>query len=140
LPKPKRRRRAKRGTEVEVRDLPLAARLVIDALMLRSTIPTAIVYGAAWLAVFGSILWNCDRLQFLGVRSPAAVVRQQVQWLVGSDVEFYYASLCRMPDGILREQLSEHYQRLQAEYKYLAGTEAPVQPCPPKYQPEESQR
>jgi len=113
--------------------------------MLRSTVPTAIVYGAAWIVVFGSILWNCDRLTFIGLRSPAALARQearqQIQWMLGNDVSFYYASLCRLPDGILREQMSEHYARLQAEYNYLTGNLAPVQPCPPpRSATEESQR
>ena len=133
----RRKRPSKRpDTPVKVRDFPLAVRLVIDALMLRSTVPTAIAYGVAWSVVAASILWNCDRLAFMGLRSPAVLVRQetrqQIQWMLGNDVSFYYASLCRLPDGILREQMSEHYVRLQMEYKYLAGTEASVQPCPPR--------
>lgn len=116
---------------VMVRDLPIAVRLVIDALMLRSTVPTAVMYGLLWAAVIVHIAWQCDRLAFIGLRSPAAEAQQQLQWTLGNDAEYFYGVLCRMPDGIAREEVSEHYARVQAEYKYVSGgSYATVQPCP----------
>jgi hypothetical protein len=125
------------GTELK-RDLekpPWYVSLAVDVVFLKSTPATAVVYALGWATgllflclAFGIFArWGVAGFERAG---EAARVRQQVQWLVGNDIEYFYAALCRLPDSIQREQVAEHYQRLQAEYKYIAGYEASTQPCP----------
>ena len=124
-----------------LKEPPWYISLALDVIFLRSTPATATVYGIAWAVAIAFVCLAFGAFTQFGIpgferTGEAAKVKQQLQWFIGNDAGFYYSALCRLPDSITREQMAEHYTRLQAEYKYVSGgQEAMVEPCPPKAQP-----
>jgi hypothetical protein len=124
--------------DAELKKAPFALQLFFDVIMLRSTPVTAVVWGAFLLSVTLHVAWACGWLSRYGLGAgfeqsgSSTVVKQQIVWLISNDARYFYGVFCRMPDGIAHEQVSEHLDRLQAEYHYLTnGQSIPFSPCPP---------
>ena len=136
------RRRRDSDMKREMKKAPFPLELFLDVIMLRSTPLTAVVWGTFLLTVSLHVAWACGWLSRWGIgegfdaAGSAAKVQQQLQWLVSNDARYYFAVLCRLPDGIAREQVADHLDRLEAEYKYLTnGQSVSFSPCPPLAQP-----
>lgn len=120
-----------------MRKAPFALQLFLDVIMLRSTPLTAVVWGTFLLTVSVHVAWSCGWMAKWGMgegfemAGTSTKVQQQLEWLVSNDARYFYGVLCRLPDGISREQLIEHVDRLQAEYKYISnGQSVSFEPCP----------
>lgn len=132
-----RQRKPQRSLDKEMKKAPFALQLFLDVIMLRSTPLTAVVWGTFLIAVSFHVAWTCGWLEKWGLgggfdmAGSSARVQQQLAWLVSNDARYFYSVLCRLPDGIAREQIIEHVDRLQAEYKYVANGQAVTfEPCP----------